>query len=61
VLEHALRLLNTTPTEIQVFTSLAIRLPIFVATAVSMPPNTKEHRVWRVSGETISLASDAAK
>jgi hypothetical protein len=54
-------LLDATPTEIHVFTSLAIRLPIFVATAVSMPPSAKEHRVWKVSGETISLARDTEK
>ena len=54
-------LLDATPTEIHVFASLMIGLPIFVATAVSMPPNAKEHRVWKVSGETISLASDTER
>lgn len=40
-------LLDPTPTEIHVFTSLSARLPVFVGTGA---------RVWRVDGRTITLS-----
>ena len=48
-------LLDTTPTEIHVFTSRAAGLPVYVGTPVPAPANTKDHRVWKVDGGTISL------
>jgi hypothetical protein len=51
-------LLDTTPTEIHVFTSLAVGLPVYVATPVSIPPNSEAHRLWKVDGEAISPVNE---
>jgi len=48
-------LLDTTPTEIHVFTSLAAGLPIFVGAPVSMLPNARAYRVWKVDGARITM------
>ena len=58
---YVTHLLDTTPTEIHVFTSLSARLPIFVDTPKSLSPGAGSHQLWNVDGESIRPLNAASK
>jgi hypothetical protein len=51
-------LLDTSPTEIHVFTSLAAGLPVFVSTPFTLPATPNAYRIWQVNGDAITSMKD---
>jgi hypothetical protein len=49
------QVLDVVPTEIHVFMSLTMGLPVYVETPAALSPPSTEFRTWKVDGDRISL------